>query len=118
MVDNPWQVDSIQAFSFLKCPECLFDTKEEVNFQKHAIGNHPLSIVFFDSKIEDDQNEYCESKEDVGLVYTDFCSVKLESTLDIKEELGSEIDDPNERDDYENDNDYAEEPDTIKVEKI
>ena len=119
MVDNPWIVESIQAFSFLKCPECPFDTKEEVNFQEHAIGNHPLSIVFFDSKIADDQNEYGESKEEIGLVYTDFCSVKLESapSLDIKEELDSEIDDPNERDDYENDTDYAEEPDTTKVEK-
>ena len=65
MVDNPWIVESIQAFSFLKCPECSFDTKEEVNFQEHAIGNHPLSNVLFNSKIEDDQNEYCESKEDV-----------------------------------------------------
>ena len=69
MVDNPWIVESIQAFYFLKCPECSFDTKEEVNFQEHASGNHPLSNVLFDSKIEDDENDYGESKEGIGLVY-------------------------------------------------
>ena len=25
--NNPWQVDSLQAFVWLKCPECIFDTK-------------------------------------------------------------------------------------------
>ena len=39
---NPWQVKSIQEFSFLKCPECAFDSKEEDTFQDHAIENHPL----------------------------------------------------------------------------
>ena len=33
---NPWRVDSILEFSFLKCPECTFDTKEEDTFQYHA----------------------------------------------------------------------------------
>ena len=36
---NPWQVASIQEFSFLKCPECTFDSKEEDTFQDHAIEN-------------------------------------------------------------------------------
>ena len=27
-VSNPWLVDSIQAFTYFKCPECLFDTQE------------------------------------------------------------------------------------------
>ena len=47
MEENPWQVDSVQAFSFLKCPECIFDTQEEDFFQIHAIENHPLSFVLF-----------------------------------------------------------------------
>ena len=45
---NPWQVESIQAFYFLKCPECTFTNKEESDFQTHAIENHPLSITFFE----------------------------------------------------------------------
>ena len=47
MVENPWQVDSIQAFSYFKCPECIFDSQEEGIFQEHAIENHPLSLVLF-----------------------------------------------------------------------
>ena len=48
---NPWQVESIQAFYFLKCPECAFDTKEENYFHEHALENHPLSLVIFWNKI-------------------------------------------------------------------
>ena len=47
MGDNPWLVDSIHSFSVFKCPECIFDSIEEYNFQDHAIQNHPLSFVFF-----------------------------------------------------------------------
>jgi hypothetical protein len=45
---NPWKVDSIQDFSCLKCPECIFFTKEQNCFEDHAIVNHPLSAVLFD----------------------------------------------------------------------
>ena len=44
---NPWKVNSIDAFSYLKCPECEFDSKAESYFKRHAIKNHPLSHVFF-----------------------------------------------------------------------
>ena len=64
MAHNPWKVESIKAFYFLKCPECDFDTKEENSFENHATENHPLSFVLFDKK-------YVES---------DF------NTIDIKEE--------------------------------
>ena len=47
MDHNPWDVESIQAFSYLKCPECSFDTKEENLFENHATENHPMSIEFF-----------------------------------------------------------------------
>ena len=47
---NPWDVDSIEAFACLKCPECDFDTKGEDDFQNHANENHPLSCVFFGLK--------------------------------------------------------------------
>ena len=44
---NPWQVDSIQEFACLKCPECTFDTKKGEVFKDHAVENHPLSFVLF-----------------------------------------------------------------------
>ena len=49
LVDNPWQVRSIQAFSCLKCPECAFITKEDNKFQTHAVQSHPLSYVGYAS---------------------------------------------------------------------
>ena len=47
MNENPWQVESLQDFLYLKCPECSFDAKEEEVFEYHATENHPLSFVFF-----------------------------------------------------------------------
>ena len=41
MTPNPWEVESIQDFYFLRCPECDFDTKEENTFENHAAENHP-----------------------------------------------------------------------------
>ena len=57
---NPWQVESIQDFSFLKCPECTFDTKDEDTFQDHATESHPLSFVLFEKtlKVECFENLY------------------------------------------------------------
>ena len=52
---NPWQVESIQAFSILKCPECFFDTKDDNKFEDHAVANHPMSYVLF-GKSEKDIN--------------------------------------------------------------
>ena len=38
MDGNPWEVDSIHAFSCFKCPECAFFGQEEYSFQNHALG--------------------------------------------------------------------------------
>ena len=47
MDSNPWQVESIDEFYFLKCPECMFFSQEENDFRGHAIENHPLSNTLF-----------------------------------------------------------------------
>ena len=47
VVGNPWQVESIEAFYFLKCPECTFYAKDNKAFHLHAVENHQLSFVFF-----------------------------------------------------------------------
>ena len=49
-MSNPWQVDSIWDFSYLHCPECNFNSKEEQVFKNHAIGTHALSLVLFENK--------------------------------------------------------------------
>ena len=45
--ENPWQVETIEVFYFLKCPECMFFTKEEKGFYHHAVENHSLSFILF-----------------------------------------------------------------------
>ena len=47
MGENPWQVESLEDFLYLKCPECNFDAKEAEVFEDHATENHPLSFAFF-----------------------------------------------------------------------
>ena len=52
MNSNPWQVDSIEAFCCLKCPECDFNSRNKTNFKAHAVVYHPRSIVFFGTTTE------------------------------------------------------------------
>ena len=44
---NPWLVESVQVFSCLKCPECVFFSTDDKIFQDHAIKNHSLSFALF-----------------------------------------------------------------------
>ena len=64
MAQNPWAVESIQAFYFLKCPECDFDTKEEKSFENHATENHLLSFVLFDKKYVNEDFDTIDIKEE------------------------------------------------------
>ena len=66
MTQNPWQVESVQAFVYINCPECSFKTKEEGFFQDHAVASHPncfalfgrSDIVIQEVTIEDHKPEY------------------------------------------------------------
>ena len=96
MAVNPWQVDSVQAFSFLKCPECTFEIQEEHFFQVHAVENHPLSFVLFGKKIKEEgfnehyemwEENYQDCNENHDLedpISTDYLQIKQEE-VEIKE---------------------------------
>ena len=45
MAENPWLVESIQEFYFLKCPECSFHSKEENDFRGKNLSNCPGIVV-------------------------------------------------------------------------
>ena len=64
MNQNPWAVESLQSFYFLKCPECDFDTKEENSFENHATKSHPLSFVLFDKKYVPEDFDTINVKEE------------------------------------------------------
>lgn len=59
--NNPWQVDSVDAFYFLNCPECVFKSKEIDSFQDHALSNHPMSLTLF-SKVPNIKEELMEEE--------------------------------------------------------
>ena len=61
--NNPWDVDSIKAFSCFKCPECVFYSKHNNEFQDHALDNHPLSFVLFSKSFKEDELNKNSSKE-------------------------------------------------------
>ena len=65
---NPWMVHSVHDFWFLKCPECSFDSKEEENFQAHALEKHPLSFTLFGKTVKeeafDNNYEFAENNKD------------------------------------------------------
>ena len=44
---NPWHVESVEAFNFYCCPECVYRAKEEHDFQAHALQNHIQSKTLF-----------------------------------------------------------------------
>ena len=53
---NPWQVDSIEAFSNLKCPESTHETIEKTIFKYNALENHPLSHALFGTTESDNSD--------------------------------------------------------------
>ena len=63
-MENPWQVHSIEAFAYLKCPECEFDSKAESSFKNHALKTHPLSQVFFGKAAIDNDTKVAILKYD------------------------------------------------------
>ena len=100
MTQNPWQVESIQAFVYINCPECSFKTKEEGFFQDHAVASHPMCFTLFGESdiviqevtIEDQKPEYfIEVKANEAP-----SELELESALASLEEpkAGSVIQDP------------------------
>ena len=84
---NPWLVESIQAFSCLKCPECEFHTKKDTVFENHATENHPLSFVLFSKKeiVKQelvDGNLAANIKEEPRIEIDDFDQVSRSSSHD------------------------------------
>ena len=86
--DNPWQVESIDAFYYLKCPECSFDTVDQDFFEIHATANHPLSFMFFGKickEAEFDDNDFMKNES-----LTEAITIKNEPFFE-NHEVGDDI---------------------------
>ena len=81
---NPWQVESLKEFAYLKCPECPFDCKEDALFKDHALENHPMSAVLFGERSNYEDFKVKEELPDTSLIdekdldYYDFENIKSE----------------------------------------
>ena len=96
MTQNPWQVESIQAFVYINCPECSFKTKEEGFFQEHAVASHPNCFALFGrsdiviQEVEDHKPEYyIEVKADEVPSELELSSAlaSLEEPIEEKDEV-------------------------------
>jgi DNA-directed RNA polymerase subunit RPC12/RpoP len=97
MSNNPWLVESVQAFSYLKCPECDFNSKDESIFQDHAVENHPLSFVLFGENMDKDDDfikmePHVEMKESPGFIsFSENKATKFKlQNVTIKKEASSD----------------------------
>ena len=96
MSNNPWQVDSIEAFYYLKCPECTFDTQEEFTFQDHAVSNHPLSFEFFGkSEINIDPGDLIGHLVEDEQEENDTDSLSFENTDNLETEYKTNLTEKN-----------------------
>ena len=107
---NPWLVKSVQEFSCLKCPECVFFSTEEKVFQDHAIKNHSLSFALFGKPTN-------EAK--AASMKTEIFLKELNETLLTENDIKVEVNEvwiqgksPNSR------NDNIQNPTLIKKEKV
>ena len=102
MVNNPWHVDCIQEFLFFKCPECIFDTKDEYKFQDHAVEKHPLSFVLFGkqqseegednfTEIKKEECDYTDSLHPIKNEYVQLNEKQSVHLVDVKENKLSPI---------------------------
>ena len=90
MTENPWQVESIQAFSIFQCLECLCETEEEIQFENHATENHSLSFVLFGKKSKSNSTQVFEKNEFEHDDSSDI-TIKEELKIDTNDALTNEI---------------------------
>ena len=89
IISNPWLVKSLQDFTFICCPECVFKSNDPVSFECHALENHPSSIDFFQidkATVVLDCNVISKYKSQHNLQEISF------DDIDIKEEVLSNKD--------------------------
>ena len=75
---NPWLVESIEAFSFYCCPECVFKSHEKTSFYAHAIQNHPKSEAFFNSEYKNHLFEQSFQDDHASPDFLDPWNIKIE----------------------------------------
>ena len=50
---NPWNVPTLSDFMFYNCPECVYKSRDDTDFQTHAVVNHYPQAKYFFEKLEE-----------------------------------------------------------------
>lgn len=85
---NPWEVQSLQDFTFICCPECVYRSQDAESFECHALENHPKSLSFFkivDVKLIDFENN--GSQEDLVENFDNESQDLLQTIIEEKVEV-------------------------------
>lgn len=85
---NPWDVSSLDDFSYFCCPECIYRSSDACNFEDHAVTNHPLSKSFFHKDPLFITDETLNLKEEVNETFNNNSD---SNTLDEVLEAESEV---------------------------
>ena len=96
MAENPWLVESLEAFSYYCCPECDHKNQSRENFVQHALQNHSNSEeAFSQNQTQNPKND--ESSELKSIIQElDGILVKFNEAKKLEHENGDEISETNE----------------------
>lgn len=78
---NPWEVESVWAFSYLHCPECSFNTQDEDIFQNHAVLMHPMCFVLYKVQSHKEDGLIANKKLVEDIKETIKCEKEINGTL-------------------------------------
>ena len=75
-------MQSIYDFNYFCCPECIFQSKEELLFQEHALQTHEQSRTFFQNSTDISYANDEQTFRDDEYILTeqnDFCKTEVNS---------------------------------------
>lgn len=90
MEDNPWLTSTLQDFTFICCPECVFRCQNFGTFQNHALENHPQSQCFFQSQ-SSQPRKHKRSKTRTESDKLQHVSKAKKIKVEVKQEPGEDI---------------------------
>jgi hypothetical protein len=95
VASNPWQVQSINDFSFYCCPECVYRSRGDTDFEAHAVLTHPQAKLLF-KNVSSSEPE--ESVNNFHVKIEDYSDVAVKIEYDIDQPMEDAFDPSNEVD--------------------
>ena len=84
IMENPWQVPSLDEYLFYCCPECDMKTKEYNMFYEHAVHRHDQAKILLVHDPDTKEDIKAEEEEFVQETDYDFHNFKDVKVLERK----------------------------------